>query len=254
MNNTIGQFGEVWKDPVKGSWWKALLIFVGYFLIRIKAEQLIMFEGIKASGDTPTVEQFNDMAKLTEWMGHASHLLLVSAIVLLAFILIMSYFFKFKFFDLPTFHKQDFWFTVKTYLAFMVISLIIGNLIMYLDPSYETAKNQAAVESLTKNMNLFVSFLYIVIITPITEELLFRGLIMKYTFPLMPFVGALVSSLLFAGVHMMADITNGLDFLLYYTLSVALTLVYWKTRKLEYSILYHMIQNGLAFVVMALQS
>lgn len=246
------KFTEVWKDPVQGSWWKALVVFISYWLLRIKTEQLTLIEGLRLSGDKFTMKDLENIEVVTKIMAEANIWMLIYTILLLVFLLIMSKLFKFKLFDFTKLNRDDFWFTIKTYLIFLVLAFILSNLILYFNPDYQTAQNQAGVESMVSGMNVALAFLYVVILIPITEEILFRGLIMKYIFPLMPVVGAIVSSVTFAGIHLIAGTFNIWDFLTYYTLSIAITIVYWRTRKLEYSIMYHMIQNGLAFVVMTL--
>ena len=246
------KFTEVWKDPVQGSWWKALVVFISYWLLRIKTEQLTLIEGLRLSGDKFTMKDLENIEVVTKIMAKASIWMLIYTILLLVFLLIMSKLFKFKLFDFTKLNRDDFWFTIKTYLIFLVLAFILSNLILYFNPDYQTAQNQAGVESMVSGMNVALAFLYVVILIPITEEILFRGLIMKYIFPLMPVVGAIVSSVTFAGIHLIAGTFNIWDFLTYYTLSIAITFVYWRTRKLEYSIMYHMIQNGLAFAVMTL--
>lgn len=246
------KFTEVWKDPVQGSWWKALVVFISYWLLRIKTEQLTLIEGLRLSGDKFKMKDLENIEVVTKIMAKASIWMLIYTILLLVFLLIMSKLFKFKLFDFTKLNRDDFWFTIKTYLIFLVLAFILSNLILYFNPDYQTAQNQAGVESMVSGMNVALAFLYVVILIPITEEILFRGLIMKYIFPLMPVVGAIVSSVTFAGIHLIAGTFNIWDFLTYYTLSIAITFVYWRTRKLEYSIIYHMIQNGLAFAVMTL--
>lgn len=70
---------------------------------------------------------------------------------------------------------------------------------------------------------------------------------MKYLLPLTPVLGAIVSWVLFTWAHIHAG-SSWIDYVLYGILSAGMVLVYWRTRRLEYTILFHMIQNAIGFL------
>lgn len=166
------------------------------------------------------------------------------ALIILLFLLQIS---NMKLFSFRAFSR-------KTWLSFIVISLgtlVISNLleilITYLNPSFNTA-NQAGIEDMVSSASPLVVFVAVVILAPIAEEVVFRGLIMKIIFRKYPKIGFLVSALLFTFAHIPTDI---LSFLLYFVMAVGLCLVYYRTKRIEASILLHFINNliGYFFIV-----
>ena len=87
------------------------------------------------------------------------------------------------------------------------------------------------------------------VLAPVVEEIIFRGI-----FPLKIFKGYegwgyIVGGLLFALFH---GPTNIVSFVIYAVSSVILTLLAYRTRRLEVSIAVHMINNGLPAIIMLL--
>jgi len=96
--------------------------------------------------------------------------------------------------------------------------------------------------------NGIISFISIVIAAPIFEELIFRGIMLdgllkRYN----PTKAILISSFLFGFVHL-----NPWQFISAFAIGILAGWVYYKTKKLWYAILIHMVNNGLAFLTMAL--
>ena len=236
---------QPWGDKVKGSWWKAILLIVAYFLLRIKLESMILVQGIKMSGQEASISDLQDPIKVMTWLGQAQWYYQAATLLLLVFIFIGLHVLTFKLFDLKEIKGKLLAWTVLVFCTFFILNIGLSLLITYFQPDYLSPDNQQAVEALVGQMASLGAFVNIVILTPITEEILFRGLIMKYTFPLIPALGALVASLVFTYLHGPANL---IDFMIYFILSAGITFVYWKTRKIEYAIFYHMIQNLLAFI------
>ncbi|WP_273478614.1 CPBP family intramembrane glutamic endopeptidase [Ignavigranum ruoffiae] len=245
IRESLQPLKQVWSDRVKGSWWKSIVIIISYLLLRIKFETMALNKGIELSGDQVVLTDLQDPMKVMYYMGQSGWYYHLSTFALLAFLFLMLYLFKFKIFDLKQIKVPLLGWTVLTFIAFFALGMVFSVAVSYFAPDYQAPMNQQAVEALVKEMSGLGVFLNIVIMTPITEEILLRGLVMKYLFPLMPVVGALVSAVVFAMLHMPANI---IDFFLYFILSAGLTYVYWRTRKIEYPILYHMIQNFLGFL------
>lgn len=96
--------------------------------------------------------------------------------------------------------------------------------------------------------NDFFSFLTIVIAAPILEELIFRGIILggllkKYS----PLTAIIVSSVLFGLIHL-----NPWQFISAMIIGAFSGWIYYKTRKLSYSIFIHLTNNAVAFLNMIL--
>ena len=107
--------------------------------------------------------------------------------------------------------------------------------------------NQAAIEN--AHMNPFVLITVTVIMAPIVEELIFRGLLMGRVFNLDSIVGLILSSLLFGLVHTPNSIGV---WIVYAGIGFALGTGYRKFQKLEYCIIAHMINNSIAVSTMLL--
>ena len=107
--------------------------------------------------------------------------------------------------------------------------------------------NQAAIEN--AHMNPFVLITVTVIMAPIVEELIFRGLLMGRVFNPDSIVGLILSSLLFGLAHMPNSIGV---WIVYAGMGFVLGTVYRKCQKLEYCIMAHMINNSIAVSMMLL--
>ena len=107
--------------------------------------------------------------------------------------------------------------------------------------------NQAAIEN--AHMNPFVLITITVIMAPIVEELVFRGLLMGRVFNPDSIVGLILSGLLFGLVHT----PNSMGvWIIYGGMGLVLATVYRVSKKLEYSIIAHMINNSIAVSMMLL--
>lgn len=245
MSNLISGLKQPWGDQVKGSWWKAPLVIVGYFYLRLLSELWILQRGINEAEISLVPDLLIEETAMQEIMRVIEGKLLLQSVILLAAVMIVCRMLGFNFFDFKTFTKQNVYKALIFFAGMYGVQIVLNVLIIVFAPDYTQPANQAAVESLVNNMNIAVMFVYIVIITPMIEEYILRGLIMKYTFSLMPFTGALVSCVLFTLLH---GPSNFIDFIIYFVLSAGLTIIYWHTRRLEYPILLHTIQNFIGFI------
>ena len=132
-----------------------------------------------------------------------------------------------------------------TYLG-IYIAANIGMSVMRMEGISNTT-NQAAIEN--AHMNPFVLITVTVIMAPIVEELVFRGILMGRVFNPDSIVGLILSSLLFGLVHTPNSIGV---WIVYAGMGFALGTVYRKFQKLEYCIIAHMINNSIAVSTMLL--
>lgn len=241
MSQLLSKLREPWSDQVKGSWWKAPLIILGYFYLRTLAELWVLERGIAQQGlqGLGMDDSIFDIIAGAEWEYFLQSLLLTLLVIGACYLL------GFRFFDFKTFNLRAIGKTVGYFFLVYLIQIAMNIAIITFFPEYIAPANQVAVVELVNSMSTALMFMNIVIITPIIEEYLLRGLIMKYTFSLMPFTGALVASLVFTLLHMPG---NPVDFIIYFILSAGITWLYWFTRRLEYPILFHIIQNFIGFI------
>lgn len=114
------------------------------------------------------------------------------------------------------------------------------------DPSV----NQQIATDLTLSQPLF-SFFAVVIFAPLTEEIVFRGMLARYLFPKQDnskrtLIFLLVSSLLFALIHFPGDVQQ---FFVYFSLGFSLGLAYVSRKGLVYSISLHALNNLVGFLM-----
>ena len=132
-----------------------------------------------------------------------------------------------------------------TYLGIYIVTRIGAMVMMWEGVSNST--NQEIIEN--AHMNPFVLITVTVIMAPIVEELIFRGLLMGRVFNSDSIVGLILSSLLFGLVHMPNSIGV---WIIYAGMGFTLGTVYRKFQKLEYCIMAHMINNSIAVSMMLL--
>ena len=133
------------------------------------------------------------------------------------------------------------WLPALVWFLSLVVQFFLPN-----DPSV----NQQIATDLTLSQPLF-SFFAVVIFAPLTEELIFRGMLARYLFPKQDnskqtLIFLLVSSLLFALVHFPG---TPQQFLVYASLGFSLGLAYISKGGLAYSIALHALNNLIGFLM-----
>ena len=132
------------------------------------------------------------------------------------------------------------WLPALVWFLSLVVQFFLPN-----DPSV----NQQIAIDLTLSQPLF-SFFAVVIFAPLTEELIFRGMLARYLFPKQDkskqVLFLLVSSVLFALIHFPGDVQQ---FLVYTSLGFSLGLAYISRKGLVYSISLHALNNLVSFLM-----
>ena len=150
-------------------------------------------------------------------------------------------------FNLSFFKAKDLARLVLSYLVIFTNNLFGSTLLRLMNES--TTSNQSTINNLVQNSSLISSFCLLVLIAPICEEILCRGIIPKKIFRGKEKLGYLVGAVVFALLH---TPTNLPSLLIYGGMSTVLTWTAYRTERLEMSILLHMIVNGIAFCLLAL--
>lgn len=150
-------------------------------------------------------------------------------------------------FNLSFFKAKDLARLVLSYLVIFATNLL-GSLLLRLT-NEATTNNQSILNGLVQNSSLISTFFLLVLIAPICEEILCRGIIPKKIFRGKEKLGYLVGAVVFALLH---TPTNLPSLLIYGGMSTVLTWTAYRTERLEMSILLHMIVNGIAFCLLAL--
>ena len=150
-------------------------------------------------------------------------------------------------FNLSFFKAKDLARLVLSYLVIFATNLL-GSLLLRLT-NEATTNNQSILNGLVQNSSLISTFFLLVLIAPICEEILCRGIIPKKIFRGKEKLGFVVGAIVFTLLHMP---TNLPSVIIYGGMSTVLTWTAYKTERLEMSILLHMILNGIAFCLLAL--
>ncbi|EHJ52585.1 CPBP family intramembrane glutamic endopeptidase [Streptococcus macacae] len=119
----------------------------------------------------------------------------------------------------------------------------IGVMILILEGK-TTTNNQENVLKLFDSSPLLLLFVMIVIMAPLTEEIIFRGLIPKLFSKRFEGLGFGLGTLLFSLAHSPTDIGS---FVIYAGMGAVLAVICYRTKHLEYSIWVHALNNGLSF-------
>ena len=137
-------------------------------------------------------------------------------------------------------------------IVFSYLVIYVGNLVggIWLQlVKQTTTANQQVINNLVSESSLISSFFLIVLIAPICEEIICRGIIPTKLFQGYEKFGYVIGWLIFLLAHMPSNLPS---FLIYGWMSVVLTWTAYRTRRLEMSISVHMLLNSISFILLAL--
>lgn len=137
-------------------------------------------------------------------------------------------------------------------IVFSYLAIYIGNLVggIWLQlVKQTTTANQQVINNLVSESSLISSFFLIVLIAPICEEIICRGIIPTKLFQGYEKFGYVIGWLIFLLAHMPSNLPS---FLIYGWMSAVLTWTAYRTRRLEMSISVHMLLNSISFILLAL--
>ena len=136
---------------------------------------------------------------------------------------------------------------VLSYLTIFVGNLVGGIWLQLINQT--TTSNQQIINNLVSESTLIGSFFIIVLIAPICEEIICRGIIPTKLFQGYEKLGYVIGWFLFLLAHVPSNLPS---FLIYGWMSAVLTWTAYRTRRLELSILVHMVLNSISFILLAL--
>lgn len=110
------------------------------------------------------------------------------------------------------------------------------------------AVNQQAIESMTDYIPLWAMFLMVVVVAPIAEEWLFRGLIMfRHPTNQVTWTATIVSAIIFGLVHTPTDIPSAYT---YIGMGLMFGYAAKHTGSIEAAIVFHLVNNVIGFIVL----
>ena len=136
---------------------------------------------------------------------------------------------------------------VLSYLTIFVGNLVGGIWLQLINQT--TTSNQQIINNLVSESTLIGSFFILVLIAPICEEIICRGIIPTKLFQGYEKLGYVIGWFLFLLAHGPSNLPS---FLIYGWMSAVLTWTAYRTRRLELSILVHMVLNSISFILLAL--
>ena len=121
---------------------------------------------------------------------------------------------------------------------------IIGQLLMFLVKLLTGKTPVNGIEALISNLNPLLIFVFMVLVAPVVEELLFRKALIDRTIRYGEGVSLVLSGVLFGLAH-----GNFYQFFYACALGIIFAYVYMKSGKIQYTIIFHMIINFMGSVL-----
>lgn len=152
-----------------------------------------------------------------------------------------------EWFLFPGLGKKE-WSFLGWYIPVSYVLFTIGGIIVDLVFGPGEAVNQEAIESMVGVIPMWALFIAIVIVAPVVEEWLFRGLVMfRHEKKEATWAATIFSALLFGLIHTPTNISS---FYSYVGMGMLFAYAAKHTKSVEAAIVYHLFNNILAFIVM----
>lgn len=150
--------------------------------------------------------------------------------------------------EINLFEKINFkWYFIVFVVLAALLNVLKGIPLSMIFGQTETVNGASLMNLMGANIIYFVS--YTVLTAPFIEEVIFRGVMMKYLSKNHMWVGYLISSILFSLIHIPTD---WFSFFNYFSTGLIMGGVYLLTKDLRWSIAAHILNNGIAVLFMLL--
>ncbi|WEN69567.1 type II CAAX endopeptidase family protein [Staphylococcus sp. NRL 16/872] len=135
----------------------------------------------------------------------------------------------------------------KEQVMIVILSVVICQAMYYLFTlPISTTSNQQDINSVLARLPFINKLLSTAILSPIIEEVVFRGLLIKGLFRGIPIIGAVLSVILFGAAHIP---TNIWEWLIYGGYGFVFVTAYLKTKRLEVPMIIHILHNSLFLII-----
>ncbi len=137
------------------------------------------------------------------------------------------------------------------FIVYMIINWLLFTLLDYFSITIPWMYWEQWVMSMLEQMNLtssldwFMIFLMIVIVGPLVEELVYRGLITDVFMKRWKWRGVVSAAFIFALIHFEFAVFWNL-----FLLALILWVIYYKTESMRYTFAFHVIINGMWFLIL----
>ena len=146
-------------------------------------------------------------------------------------------------------NHHDWWLIIRCYLSALVIEIILNSLNLRIYHQASSKNNVVITKLLMQNRTtLVILTISMVCLSPILEELIFRGFLMDSFFgPKYMWWPIIISSLPFALGHLTSNLVS---FSVYVVMGMFLAYVYRKSNNLLDSILMHALNNLVSVILL----
>jgi membrane protease YdiL (CAAX protease family) len=260
MNNS--KLANIKKDQSKWSWRKIpkwllpIVVILGAFLIFLVAQYtsvlILSFYALFRGWDT---------ARANYWLNNSITAQFLFVLMAEAFTVGLVYlvlrYLKHSLYDIGLKKPRfiDGGFAILAYPVYLISFLVLLGIATHLFPGINVNEaQQIGFNSVHGTYQLTLTFISLVILPPIAEEILFRGFLFEGLKKAMPVIwAALITSVIFASAHLPEGGAEGpfwVGAIDTFTLSLVLVFLKQKTKSLWPSIFLHAIKNAVAFVTL----
>ena len=134
-------------------------------------------------------------------------------------------------------------------LLLILVIFFLGDLLGYFVGQLAhnaTMENQDALNAIFAHVPFYLHLVVVGFIIPIMEEIIFRGLLAKVLFGKYFKTGLVISSLLFMAGHSAFTLQT---IVIYGVMSAGLAITYYKTKRIEYSMGVHILNNSISVLL-----
>lgn len=232
-----------YKEPFQQvKWWLPILMIIIYFgvetLIQEISIQIINLQNPNLVND--------QLASIIHLNTYPWYFLVLHTLWVIGFIWLLGNM-GMKFFTGNPFVNMNLKVIAYGFLALVIVQQVMGMIMAYVIPESSVSLNQDILNQSAITMSSWKMVVVFAILPAIIEEILVRGLIMRYLIPKKPMIGIVLSSLIFMGMHLT---TVPIHALLYFLMGIILAIIYWRTDKIENAIAVHFLNNLLAVMGM----
>lgn len=226
-----------------------LIVAIIYFVAQYLASFILSIYALLAGMNT---------AAANKWLSNSIPaqffyvLLFESFCVGLLYLILRHYKRSLKTLGLKRVRLRDGGIALLAYPAYLLIYLVLLTIITHIYHGLNVNQGQnIGFTSVHGTLQLALTFISLVVLPPIAEELLFRGFLFEGLKKAMPALYAgILTSIIFAGAHL-PEGSSGLfwiGFIDVFTLSMVLVYLKQKTKSLWPGIFLHAIKNLVAFI------
>ncbi len=160
----------------------------------------------------------------------------------LAIFIVIAY--RFKLLSL----KEINWRRLVAIASLNLVIFFLGDLLGYFIGQLHNAtmENQDALNDIFAHVPFYLQLVVAGFIIPIMEEIIFRGLLAKVLFGKYFKTGLVISSLLFMAGHSAFTLQT---IVIYGIMSAGLAITYYKTKRIEYSMGVHILNNSISVLL-----